>query len=166
MTTKLKNAVLYLPAIVFALGSHAVYPVSPQTHEKPAEIPAAFDVQGVGKGIMPPATSTYQRGLQGQIEAYVGREAVLHGINPTDAIFIIRHESQDCTNLSGDDGISVGCWMFNLKANPRVSRQCAMSFECSTDLALSWMAAGKMNLWSTWRFRCKWYPYDAPPGCD
>jgi hypothetical protein len=92
---------------------------------------------------------------------YIVQTAKEYGINPIDALFIIGKESQDCVNLSGDDGISIGYWMFNLKANPQVSYSCASNFECSTNLAMKWISEGKINAWSTWRFRCKWYA-DAP----
>ncbi len=94
-------------------------------------------------------------------EIYVATIAAHYGVNPVDALFILKHESQDCVNMSGDDGISIGCWMFNLKANPEVPYACAEDLECSTNLAMQWIVAGRINAWSTWRFRCTWYK-DAP----
>jgi hypothetical protein len=37
----------------------------------------------------------------------------------------------------GHDGISVGLWQFNLKANPQGSRSCAKNHACSTGLAMN-----------------------------
>jgi hypothetical protein len=86
------------------------------------------------------------------------------GVNPEKALWIINHESEDCwqegyydPSLKGDDGISIGCWQFNLKANPEIPLACAANLDCSTYLAMQWILAGKIEKWSTWRFRCKWY---------
>lgn len=99
--------------------------------------------------------------IPSSVRSYVEKQSIIFGVNPIDTLFIVSHESQDCQNMSGDDGISIGCWMFNLKANPQISKACAMDLPCSTKLALSWIVAGKINKWSTWRFRCEWYA-DAP----
>jgi hypothetical protein len=99
--------------------------------------------------------------------AYVRQEAALYGVNPVDALFIVAHESQDGQNLVGHEpngSTSYGFWQFN-DANPDFDESCAMNLQCSTQLAMQWILAGKIARWSTWRFRCTMYPYDFPPNC-
>jgi hypothetical protein len=102
-------------------------------------------------------------GISGQesVENYVVKEAKKEGVNENIVTWIVGHESQFGKRVVGDDGISLGVWQFNIKTNPGISRECAMDLKCSTQLALNWLKAGKINKWSTWKFRCKWYQ-DAP----
>lgn len=108
-----------------------------------------------------------------QVRSYVQERAIEKGVDPVKALWVIDHESEDCwqegyydPKLSGDDGISIGCWQFNIEAHPDLSVSCIQNFYCSTDLALDWMA-GKdkesINAWSTWRFRFKWFSKQNPP---
>jgi hypothetical protein len=95
------------------------------------------------------------------VKSYVISQARIHGINPVKADFIISHESQYGQRVIGDSGKSIGPWQFNLEANPTISRDCVLDLKCSTHLAFQWIADGKINAWSVWRMRHKWYE-DAP----
>lgn len=99
-----------------------------------------------------------------QVADFVSEEAVHYGVNPADALWIVGHESEDCWQegyydpaLKGDGGKSVGCWQFNLNANPQVSYACAADLKCSTELAMQWILDGKIDKWSTWVYRDIWY---------
>jgi hypothetical protein len=98
-----------------------------------------------------------------EVDAYVRAQAVLLGVNPNIASFIVSHESQDGQNMSGDDGQSRGYWMISRIYHPEVSDACADDLACSTIWSLRWILAGHINEWSTWRFRCEWY--QGAPNC-
>jgi hypothetical protein len=97
---------------------------------------------------------------------YVRQQAFLKGVNPEIALFIVAPESQDGVNIHGDDGNSRGVWMISDIYHPEVSDQCAYDLTCSTAWSLNWILAGHISQWSTWRLRCKLYPYDDPPNCS
>jgi len=102
------------------------------------------------------------------VKQYIVSEAKEYGVNPTIALFIVSHESQNCKNLivpEKNGSISYGCWMFNNR-NPDFDYACVMSMECSTNLAMQWILDGRLNRWTTWSERCKLYPYDNPPNCS
>jgi hypothetical protein len=92
------------------------------------------------------------------IRKYVLSEAKRYGVNPQKADWIVSHESRYDPTTIGDDGISVGIWQFNLKANPQIPKACAEDVKCSTDLAMRWILAGKIKAWSTYSFCRDWYP--------
>jgi hypothetical protein len=92
------------------------------------------------------------------VQAYVISRAKELGVNPTDALWILSHESQDCQNLYGDDGESRGCWMISLVWHPEVPKTCAMDLTCSTQWSLGWIKSGNIDQWSTWACRYAWYP--------
>jgi hypothetical protein len=145
---------------ILGLAAAFVVAISPLTQAKTITIAAGRPaVSSVAVSVKSSEAMSPQN-----IQQYVATIANQYGVNAIDAEFIISHESQDCQHMSGDDGISIGCWMFNLKAHPEVSRSCAMDLSCSTNLAMQWILAGRINAWSTWRFRCKMYT-DAPD-CD
>ena len=97
------------------------------------------------------------------VAAYVRQEAIAYRVNPTDALWIISHESQDGLNMRGDDGQSRGYWMISDVYHPEVSTACADDLQCSTEWSLKWILAGHIDQWSTWRLRFKWYPTENPP---
>lgn len=92
-----------------------------------------------------------------QIRQYVDNAAGQAGVNPLIAEWIIQHESQWNPGAVGDNGISLGLWQFNIQANPNISKDCALDYQCSTKMALQWILDGKINKWSSWRFRHIWY---------
>jgi hypothetical protein len=94
---------------------------------------------------------------------YVRQEAIAYGVNPTDALWIVGHESQFGENMRGDDGQSRGYWMISDVYHPEVSTACADDLQCSTDWSLNWIKAGHIDQWSTWRFRFQWYSNQNPP---
>jgi len=110
------------------------------------------------------ATSTLL-GNQNWIDSYIRMEAKQYGVNPDIAAFIVKHESQDGRNMSGDSSHSRGYWQISDIYHPEVSTACAMSLECSTDWSLNKILNGKISEWSAWKFRCRLYPYDNPPNC-
>lgn len=67
--------------------------------------------------------------------------------------------------MRGDDGQSRGYWMISDVYHPEVSTACADDLACSTDWSLQWIAAGHIDQWSTWKYRCTWYPKENPPDC-
>lgn len=85
------------------------------------------------------------------------------GVNPSDAEWIVAHESQYTTNRLGDDGNSRGLWQISKIYHPEISDACAFNVECSTKWSLSQILKGKIMEWSTWRFRFKWYAKENPP---
>lgn len=96
------------------------------------------------------------------VRSYIMAMSRERGVNPAISDFIVRKESGYDVNTIGDGGISLGAWQFNIKANPQISRACAFDLKCSTDLALRWIADGKIEAWSTWKKRCDWYRNEAP----
>jgi hypothetical protein len=96
--------------------------------------------------------------IAGTVAAYVRQEAVAYGVNPTDALWIVSHESQDGQNMRGDDGQSRGYWMISDIWHPEVSTACADDLPCSTAWSLKWIFAGNISQWSTWACRYALYP--------
>ena len=125
-------------------------------------LPARYSVVGHAQAENP-ATVTTEAPSPTAVAAYVQQEAIAYGVNPTDALWIVSHESQDGQNMCGDDGQSRGYWMISDVYHPEVSTECADNLQCSTAWSLKWILAGHINQWSTWRFRFKWYPDQNPP---
>lgn len=132
--------------------------------------PRVYSVEGINPEGAPQKSASVQTLSKEEVRAFVLREAKVYGVNPARPLWIIDHESQDCWQkgyydpaLTGDDGISVGCFQFNIKANPRISRSCAENLSCSTKLAMQWILRGKINAWTTWFYRFIWYPNENPP---
>jgi hypothetical protein len=102
-----------------------------------------------------------------EIKSYIIQEAKAAHVNLIQVEWIAKHESQWGQRTVGDvnNGLSLGVWQINLKRNPSISVQCALSTICATRQALVWLKEGRANKWATWRFRCSLYPKDDPPGC-
>ena len=109
------------------------------------------------------ATVNFEPMATSSVAAYVRQEAIAYGVNPTDALWIVSHESQDGQRMRGDDGQSRGYWMISEKYHPEVSTACADDLQCSTAWSLKWILAGHISQWSTWRLRFKLYPNENPP---
>jgi hypothetical protein len=58
------------------------------------------------------------------VAAYIRQEAISYGVSPTEALWIVSHESQDGQNMRGDDGQSRGYWMISSVYHPEVSTAC------------------------------------------
>ena len=99
------------------------------------------------------------------VQNYVLGQAEALGVSVVSSSWVISHESQWCTRMTGDDGQSRGCWQISRVYHPEVSDWCADNLVCSTDWSLRWMLAGHIDQWTAYRLRCKLYPYDHPPGC-
>jgi hypothetical protein len=120
-------------------------------------------------------TQTTQKRSQGQIEGYnsiltggeirqyVVNQAKLANVSVEDVLWILDHESQDGKNMRGDDGQSRGYFMISSVYHPEISDACADSLPCSTAWTLNEIKQGRINEWSTWKFRFKWYPNENPP---
>lgn len=107
--------------------------------------------------IVPPASNL------GQIEvrAYVAEQAKLAGINVTDALWVIDHESQDGQNLYGDDGNSLGYFQISTIYQPQVGKDCSLSLPCSTAFFISSVKKGNINWWTTFACKYVWFYKDA-----
>jgi hypothetical protein len=111
--------------------------------------------------IVPPASNLGQT----EVREYVAEQAKLAGINVTDALWVIDHESQDGQNLYGDDGNSLGYFQISTIYQPQVGKECSLSLPCSTAFFISSVKKGNINWWTTFKYRCKWFPKDNPPEC-
>lgn len=129
---------IYLALIPFLLF--------PKTYPVHAQVPPK-----VQKALLAPETSQ-ETAIQ-----YATEQAKIIGTPITRALWILSHESQNCQNLYGDDGNSRGCWMISSIWNPHVTKQCALSLQCSTAWSLPLIKTNP-NLWSTWACRYVWYP--------
>jgi hypothetical protein len=101
---------------------------------------------------LPPAT---------KLKSYIEADARKSGVPPRLATWIVEHESQWNPHKIGDDGKSQGLWQFNRRWHPEISKRCAFSVSCSTHFAMRLLAAGKQEMWTTWKYRCERYS-DAP----
>ena len=94
------------------------------------------------------------------VRAYVMSRAKEAGVNPTKVDWIVGHESQYGQHLVGPEPnhtTSYGYWQFN-DANADFDYACAMNLVCSTNLALEWIKAGKIDRWSTYRLCGELFP--------
>lgn len=98
-----------------------------------------------------------------KVGAFVSGEAKKYGVNVTDALWIVSHESQFDPTKKGDDGQSRGLWQISRVYHPEVSDKCAFDIECSTRWSLNHIIAGHIQEWSTWRLRYKLYPNENIP---
>jgi len=96
-----------------------------------------------------------------EVKAYVRTEAVEHGVNPTLALWIVRHESQFNPRAKGDGEASRGLWQISKIYHPEVSDAMAFNVRSSTEWSLERIRAGKANEWSTYRF-CRTLYEDCP----
>jgi hypothetical protein len=99
------------------------------------------------------------------VQNYVLGQAEALGVSSEEVSFIVSHESGWDPTRTGDDANSRGVFQISRIWHPEVSDQCAFNLVCSTSWSLRWILSGHVNQWSTWRLRCKLYPYDHPPGC-
>ena len=102
------------------------------------------------------------------VRVYVYEMSLLYGVNPAQSLWILSKESQDCgwerngyfePDIKGDldAGVSVGCFQINRVAHPDVPISCVESLPCSAEWSLKQMAAGRADMWSTWRWRRGWF---------
>ena len=96
-----------------------------------------------------------------EVKAYVRTEAVEHGVNPTLALWIVRHESQFNPRAKGDGEASRGLWQISKIYHPEVSDAMAFNVRSSTEWSLERIRAGKASEWSTYRF-CRTLYEDCP----
>ena len=128
--------------------------------------PRVTTVQGANAS--PGSISGQETLSKDKIRAVVKQEAVIYGISPNRADFILNHESQYCgwdrdgkyePDIKGDDGDSIGCWQVYLKAHSDPTKQdfispaCASNLLCSTDWSFRMMDLGYISWWSTWKCR-------------
>ena len=96
-----------------------------------------------------------------QVKAYVQTEAVEHGVNPTLALWIVKHESQFNPRARGDGEASRGLWQISKIYHPEVSDAMAFNVRSSTEWSLQRIRSGKAREWSTYRF-CRTLYEDCP----
>lgn len=95
------------------------------------------------------------------VKAYVGTEALAYGVNPSIALWIVKHESHFNPRAKGDGEASRGLWQISRIYHPEVSDAMAFSVTSSTQWSLERIRAGKANEWSTYRF-CRTLYQDCP----
>ena len=112
-----------------------------------------------------------------EVKNYVSEQAKKLGLSERQiqiADFIIKHESTYCwrngrfqPDIQGDldKGVSRGCWQISRLYHPEVSDACANDLDCSTDWSLKWIKSGHENQWSSWKYRCWYYPKEKLSGC-
>ncbi|HTC63057.1 MAG TPA: transglycosylase SLT domain-containing protein [Candidatus Saccharimonadales bacterium] len=96
-----------------------------------------------------------------QLAAYIQSQALKHGVSPTLALWIVRHESQFNPRAKGDGEASRGLWQISKIYHPEVSDATAFGVKSSTQWSLERIKSGKANEWSTYRF-CKTLYEDCP----
>jgi hypothetical protein len=141
---------IWIPAaisilVISALIAPKTYAVAPST-TLPVNAPPAL------------SSASPEGFTTSSVAEYIEQQALLARINPIDAQWIVSHESQDGTNLYGDDDQSLGPWMISTVWHPEVGRACSLSLQCSTSWSLNWIAKGHIAEWSTWSCRYAWYP--------
>jgi hypothetical protein len=111
------------------------------------------------------------------VKSYVSEQAQKLGLSERQikiADFIIQHESDYCwrngffeQDIKGDldRGYSRGCFQISKLYHPEVSDACANDLKCATDWSLKWIKAGHENQWSSWKYRCWYYPKEKINGC-
>ncbi len=95
------------------------------------------------------------------VKAYVRTEAVEHGVNPSLALWIVKHESHFDPRAKGDGEASRGLWQISKIYHPEVSDAMAFNVASSTNWSLERIRSGKANEWSTYRF-CRTLYRDCP----
>ena len=95
------------------------------------------------------------------VKAYVEARAVKYGVNPTLAIWIVKHESQFNPRAKGDGEASRGLWQISKIYHPEVTDAVAFNVASSTDWSLGRIRAGKVNEWSTYHY-CRALYKDCP----
>jgi hypothetical protein len=141
---------IWIPVIISILAISAL--TAPKTYAVAPSTALPVNASPALSGASPEGFTT------SSVAEYIELQAILAGINPIDAQWIVNHESQDGQNLSGDDGQSIGYWMISEKYHPEVGRACSLSLQCSTAWSMRWIAKGHITEWSTWACRYAWYP--------
>jgi len=169
---KLLWALFYcLPLIAFAAN------LTGTPADKPMAIPATASVNAPAKVIIYKSRRTQSPGesrplsvsvrfhgalaAAQTVKAFVEARAVRYGVNPTLAIWIVRHESQFNPRAKGDGEASRGLWQISRIYHPEVSDAVAFNMVSSTDWSLGRIRAGKANEWSTYHY-CRTLYKDCP----
>jgi hypothetical protein len=96
-----------------------------------------------------------------EVKAYIQSQARAYGVNPSLALWIVKHESQFDPHAKGDGEASRGLWQISKIYHPEVSDAVAFNVASSTDWSLARIRSGKVNEWSTYKF-CKTLYEDCP----
>jgi hypothetical protein len=96
-----------------------------------------------------------------EVKSYVRTQALEYGVNPTLALWIVKHESQFNPHAKGDGEASRGLWQISRIYHPEVSDAMAFNVASSTEWSLERIRSGKVNEWSTYRF-CRTLYEDCP----
>jgi Transglycosylase SLT domain len=108
----------------------------------------------------PPKLRSYNPTAQ-EVKAYIQRQARVFGVNPSVALWIVKHESQFDPHAKGDGEASRGLWQISKIYHPEVSDAVAFNVASSTEWSLGRIRSGKVNEWSTYRF-CRTLYEDCP----
>jgi hypothetical protein len=95
------------------------------------------------------------------VKAYVRNEAVARGVDPTLALWIVKHESSFNPRAKGDGEASRGLWQISKIYHPEVTDAEAYSVRSSTQWSLDRIRSGKVNEWSSYR-NCRDLYEDCP----
>ncbi len=177
LTRKLLCLTFYsLPVIAFAANlteprAQAVSPPAAASVSRSANFPLPVKItiyksHGAQLASLPTAPANplmlrSDRPTALQVKAYVRTEAVEHGVDPTLALWIVRHESQFNPRAKGDGEASRGLWQISKIYHPEVSDAMAFNMRSSTEWSLERIRAGKASEWSTYRF-CRTLYEDCP----
>jgi hypothetical protein len=173
MTKKILWLTFYsLPVIAFAANfteprAQAISPPSAPNFSSPLDVKVkiyrSHRAQLANLPPVPanPLRSRSDRPTALQVKAYVQTEAVQHGVNPTLALWIVKHESQFNPRAKGDGEASRGLWQISKIYHPEVSDAMAFNVRSSTEWSLERIRAGKASEWSTYRF-CRTLYEDCP----
>ena len=83
------------------------------------------------------------------VVAVVREILIREGVDVTKAEKIMFCESSFNEKAIGDSGDSLGLWQIRLKSHPTVTRECALSAECSTEYAVKLIKSSRSwNFWS------------------
>ena len=96
-----------------------------------------------------------------EVKAYVRTQAVEHGVSPSLALWIVKHESQFNPRAKGDGEASRGLWQISKIYHPEVSDEMAFNVASSTEWSLGRIRSGKAYEWSTYRY-CRTLYADCP----
>jgi hypothetical protein len=159
-----------LPVVAFAANlteprAEVVHPQSPQNFSMPVKviIYKSRRAQLAGVSRVPGDSAKLKSGVAAAlaVKAFVEAQALKHGVDPSLAIWIVRHESQFNPRAKGDGEASRGLWQISKIYHPEVTDAVAFNEASSTEWSLSRIREGKAYEWSTYRF-CRALYKDCP----
>jgi Transglycosylase SLT domain len=86
-----------------------------------------------------------------EVKTYVRAKAEERGVDPSLALWIVKHESSFNPRATGDGDSSRGLWQISKVYHPEVTDAEAFSVTSSTEWSLGRIQSGKVNEWSSYR---------------